>query len=381
MRILFKSLILIACLLNTGCNNHESGATNKTSGTSVDSFPVPIIEFTPKQYVCYKTDETIKIDGRLNEVSWSKTNWTGPFVDIEGDSKPMPRFMTRAKMLWDDDYFYFAAYLEEPDIWAKLTGRDAVIFYDNDFEVFIDPDGDTHEYYELEVNAFSTEWDLFLVKPYRDGGPAIHSWDIQGLKTAVHIDGTINSPGDIDKGWSVEIAMPWTVLRECAHKNAPPSDGDQWRVNFSRVEWQTEILNGDYAKITDPNTGESLPEDNWVWSPQGLINMHYPEMWGYVQFSDKAVGGRDTQFKLRSEEQAKWAMRMLYYAQRNYHNEHGKSARSYCELNIDIDSVDGYNWPPEIMVTSSLFEANLKGLNNQADLYISQDGHTWTSDK
>jgi hypothetical protein len=29
-----------------------------------------------------------------------------------------------------------------------------------------------------------------------------------------------------------------------------------------------------------PNTNE----DNWVWSPQGLINMHVPEMWGRVRF-------------------------------------------------------------------------------------------------
>ena len=56
-------------------------------------------------------------------------------------------------MLWDDEYFYVAAELEEPDIWATLTERDAVIFYDNDFEIFIDPDGDSHEYYEFEMNA------------------------------------------------------------------------------------------------------------------------------------------------------------------------------------------------------------------------------------
>jgi len=48
--------------------------------------------------------------------------------------------------------------------------------------VFIDPDGDTHAYYELEVNAFGTPWDLLLIKPYRDGGPAVISWDISGLK-------------------------------------------------------------------------------------------------------------------------------------------------------------------------------------------------------
>src|SRR5207248_1081011 len=99
---------------------------------------------------------------------------------------------TRVKMLWDDDFFYIAAEMEEPHVWATLKEHDAVIFQDNDFEVFIDPDGDNHEYYELEINAQATEWDLRLVKPYRDGGPALNSWEIPGLKAAVHVAGTID---------------------------------------------------------------------------------------------------------------------------------------------------------------------------------------------
>ena len=84
------------------------------------------------------------------------------FVDIEGDSRPATSFRTRMKMLWDDEFFYVAADMEEPDLWGTLTARDSVIFHDNDFEVFVDPDGDTHAYYELEVNALGTPWDLML---------------------------------------------------------------------------------------------------------------------------------------------------------------------------------------------------------------------------
>ena len=113
--------------------------------------------------------------------------WTDAFVDIEGDVRPRPRFHTRAKMLWDDTYFYVAALLEEPHVWGTLTKHDSVIFQDNDFEIFIDPDGDNQEYYEIEINALNTEWDLFLKKAYRDGGPAMNEWEIPGLKTAVHV--------------------------------------------------------------------------------------------------------------------------------------------------------------------------------------------------
>ena len=105
---------------------------------------IPQIKFLPQKYICYKTNEIITIDGKLIESSWSKAEWTDDFVDIEGSSKPVPRYRTRAKMLWDDNYLYIAAEIDEPDIWTTLTQRDTVIFYDNDFEVFIDPDGDTH---------------------------------------------------------------------------------------------------------------------------------------------------------------------------------------------------------------------------------------------
>ena len=72
---------------------------------------------------------------------------------------------------------------------------------------------ETHNYYELEVNAFETEWDLILLKPYHDAEKvALDSWDIPGLISKVHVDGTINDPSDMDKGWSVEIAIPWKVL-------------------------------------------------------------------------------------------------------------------------------------------------------------------------
>ncbi len=237
-----------------------------------------------KEYICYRTAGKIVIDGRLDEMSWRDAPATDPFVDIEGDAKPRPRFTTRAKMLWDDQFFYIGAEMEEPHVWATLTKRDSVIFHDNDFEVFIDPNGDRDEYYELEINALNTVWDLFLPKPYRDGGKARHSWDINGLKTAVEVMGTLNDPSDEDKGWSVEMALPWKALAEYAHKPAPPVDGAEWRVNFSRVEWVHEIVDGRYRKIANTK------EDNWVWSPQGVIDMHLPEKWGYVRFSTVTSG-------------------------------------------------------------------------------------------
>ncbi len=157
------------------------------------------------------TDFPPAIDGKLDDAAWKTAAWTDYFVDIQGELRPRPRFRTRAKMLWDDHYFYFAAELEEPHVSAALTQHDSVIFHDNDFEIFLDPNGNGRGYFEFEINALNTSWDLFLDKPYRLHGHADNSWDIPGLRTAVAIQGTLNNPKDRDTGWTVEIAIPWAL--------------------------------------------------------------------------------------------------------------------------------------------------------------------------
>lgn len=242
---------------------------------------LPILLFNsaqqlPKHYDCHRAVAPVVIDGDINDPAWKTAPWTGLFVDIQGPARPAPRFQTRARMLWDDQYFYIAAELEEPDVWATLTQHDSVIFHDNDFEVFLNPTGDGLKYFEFEMNALNTGWDLFLPKRYLDGGKADNSWEIPGLKTAVRINGTLNNPADRDRGWTLEIALPWSAFEQRSGKGRP-SPGDEWRINFSRVEWRVQAVAGKYVK-------QPGREDNWVWSPQGAINMHLPEHWGFVRF-------------------------------------------------------------------------------------------------
>ena len=230
-------------------------------------------------YVCPKVASPLTIDGDIHKKAWDAAPWTDDFVDIEGDKKPRPRFRTRAKMLWDDQCFYIAAEMEEPHVWGTLTQRDSVIFQDNDFEIFLNPTKDSKNYYELEINALNTVWDLTLPRPYREEGKADNSWDIAGLRSAVRVRGTINDPSDTDRGWDVELAIPWKAFdRHVGTASKAPEAGSTWRINFSRVEWDVEVVDGKYRKV------EGKPEHNWVWSPMGLIDMHLPDRWGYVAF-------------------------------------------------------------------------------------------------
>lgn len=316
--------------------------------------PDYLMTIQPERYTALRAGGRLTIDGALDEPSWQQAPWTQAFVDIEGEVRPLPRFSTRAKMLWDDDYFYIAAFLEEPDVWATLKNRDDIIFRDNDFEVFIDPDWDTHNYYEYEVNAFATEWDLLLVRPYRDGGPAIHEWDIPGLITGTRVYGTINQPGDIDEGWSVEIAFPWEGIRRPTWATVKPKDGDVWQVNFSRVEWEVEpAQDGEgYAKIKEKR------EDNWVWSPQGLVNMHFPEQWGFVRFSDQQSDiDAQLDFELPPEYLAHRLLREIYWRQRLFRSEEKHFTTSLDTLGVAHRMMADFLWPPKISVTDYGWEA------------------------
>lgn len=331
--------------------------------------PNPKIAFNPEKYLCIKTNHPIEVDGDIYDAEWEIAEWTHPFVDIEGERKPLPPLDTKVKMLWDGRYLYIAAELKEPHIWATLTEHDAVIYQDDDFEVFIDPDGDSHNYYEYEINALGTDWDLFLSKPYRDGGLAVDSWEIPGLLKGIKIYGSINDPQDEDEKWTVELAFPWEVLRELNRGRKIPEPGDQWRMGFSRVDWTMGIEGDRYYKKKDEN-GKILPENNWVWSPQGVIAMHQPETWGYVQF---AVNKTDN-FVNRPDEQVKWALRQLYYRQKAYYAENKRYTDVVNSLRLEEVEMENEAFMPEIILIPNGFVASHPSLDKNGIWLIESDG-------
>jgi hypothetical protein len=240
-----------------------------------------------RRYVCRRLDKG---------VTWDDLEWSDDFLDITGLDELRPRFRTRMKIAWDDHFLRVLAEMEEPHVWGTITEKNAVMFEDNDIEVFIDPDCDGLNYYEFEMNTLGTIWELSLPKPYGEGGVPILGCNLPGLKSEVRVKGTLNDPSDLDQGWEAEIAFPWSGLANYhAGGGCPPKPGDTWRMNFSRVQWRHEITDGRYVRIPPHGTplAESLnpeeqehPEDNWVWSPQGAVNMHLPARWGEVSFAD-----------------------------------------------------------------------------------------------
>ena len=335
----------------------------------------PIIPVHPPVYRALRAEtKPGPLDGDLTKPFWQRGEWMDDFHDIEGDSLPKPWKRTRVKVLWDDEALYVGAELTEDQIWATVTERDDVIFRDNDFEVFLAPEDCGHRYYELEMNALNTVWDLYMERPQRDLVRRIIAWDIRGLESAVKICGTLNDPAADNRYWSLELKLPWFSFRECPKDcvkppRMAPVPGEVWRMDFSRVEYDVDVIDGRYEKRKGPD-GRPLPEHNWLWAPTGVIDAHMPEMWGYLIFTEN---GED--HPLPSEDEVKLVLRRLYYREHIYSCGHGaftSDARALLGEEADRYGVKAF-------VTPSLFEgcAEWQGVL----WHIDQDGYLWSGEE
>jgi len=328
----------------------------------------PSDAYKPGSYFCIKAPATPIIDGVIDDKEWLTVPWTEDFKDITGVELPPPCIGTRVKMMWDDSCFYVAAEIPESNLWATYDKHDMVIFHENDFEVFLDPDKDTHDYLELEVNALGTIWDLLLTKPYRDGGKPLNSFDIKGLKYGVRCYGSLNKPGDTDEKWTIELAYPWQVIKEITGgKMGKPSAGDYWKVNFSRVQWDLEVKKDLYVKLKD-DSGRDRKEHNCVWSPQGMVNMHMPEKWGLVIFCHQP----NEKFRQDAvnEDLIRWKLRQVYYQQSEFYAKFGIYSTSPSAAGLRASDLD-------VKVNGETYSA--KYCTGGKCWYLREDGRIWRS--
>jgi hypothetical protein len=264
-------------------------------------------------YTAFRAPHPLVIDGRVDKPVWQAASPTPRFVDI-GSGAPAP-FGTQARILWDDDNLYIGFEAEEPLVSARYTERDSLIFFENDLEVFIDG---VDSYYELEFNALGTIYEVFFVwrDAYRAGSewaqprfdvhsPRVHSfsgdhpvndatfwagahprgtrwafldYDMPGLELAVHVDGSLNDPTSIDRGWSAEVRVPWASLADLAHgRSLPPTPGDTWSIFLGRFE-----------QMPTREAGQTVGL-GWSASPHGVNDTHIPASWTRVTFLDRDV--------------------------------------------------------------------------------------------
>lgn len=181
--------------------------------------------------VVYRTHAPLRIDGELDEPDWQVAQKL-VLSDIKGRSAPQ----TIARLLWDSTYLYIAFECADDDVWATKNKRDEFLWEEEVVEVFIDPDGDGRNYYELQVNPLNAQTDLLIPDPVEGVKDAKRNakWDCAGWLSAVKVRGTVNRRDDKDIGWTVEMAIPLSeLLRQTLNA---PSSGTEWRINLYRIE-------------------------------------------------------------------------------------------------------------------------------------------------
>jgi len=241
--------------------------------------------YQPRHYVIYRRSAPISIDGDINEKAWQDASWTEEFEDHQAPYAPAPWKMTRAKILYDDANIYIAAQMQEENVWGHITKRDSIVYYDNDFEIFLDPTANSVDYYEFEVTCLNTMFDMFHENDNNRGALADRRYDSPGTRHAVQVQGTLNYHYDNDDGWTVEMMIPFADLKSWnSEMSLPIKRGDMWRVNFSRVEYMHV-----YHQLFPYLLPYSRCED-WVWNTVHSGSIHVPEMWGKALFSDLISG-------------------------------------------------------------------------------------------
>lgn len=260
-------------------------------------------------YTCHRAPGPMVVDGNLDKDAWRDAPRSRRFVDLVTGE---PGFLdTRMAALWDERALYVGFWIEEPCVRASLTKRDSYIWFDNDVEVFIAGDDC---YYEFEVNAFNTVYEVFFIyqdalkrgsrfdtpefdlysrdvdvlsgfqdacrngKHPRGKRWAFMDWDFPGLTTAVKVEGTINDPASVDKGWTVELAFPWQGMRSLfADRPLPPKEGDVLRATFSRFE----ALRYNGKTVTESAA--------WALNENGVYDSHIPECFSYLHFTESVA--------------------------------------------------------------------------------------------
>ena len=169
-----------------------------------------------KQTYAVRTEGSLKIDGIPNEAEWLRAPLISGFTQREPEPTKPARFDIEVRVLYDNRAIYIAATMFDPhadSISQELSLRDNLGNTDA-FAVFFDTYRDGNNGSEFIVMPSGTQADAKLIPNQDDDFSWSAVWE-----SATHVD---------DKGWSVEMAIPYSALR------FPNATEQNWRINFAR---------------------------------------------------------------------------------------------------------------------------------------------------
>ena len=219
-----------------------------------------------------RTRAPIVVDGHADEADWraaAPIDFIFPWNDVETEGAQS----TEARMLWDDDNLYIVYKCVDPYLHSEVTEHDGPVYAEDAVEIFATPNsGNLNAYYGYEMNINGALLDYIAAEAGEHNTESIHfDWESEGVQIATTYDGTLNQHGDRDRGWILEIAIPFDNFRHLGG-TIPPRDGDMWRLNLNR----TKGYEGQFSQWSDTRAEKA--------------SFHHSAFFGKAVFSTASVG-------------------------------------------------------------------------------------------
>lgn len=223
-------------------------------------------EPTLPRIIARYVDKPLVVDGKLDEPDWSATQPSGAFVNsLHGGPGA---FAAQARVLYGPGELYLGFEVKDELLKSTHENADSHLWEQDAVEMLIDPDGDGRRYFEIQVSPRGVVFDTRqeaprMPKPFGDV-----AWS-SGATAKVTLDGTLDDDAP-DRGYVVEIALPWTAFAT-GGAPTPPKGSDVWRVNFF---------------VLDATASEQRAV---AWSPPMVGDFHTPARFGRLAFPRPAV--------------------------------------------------------------------------------------------
>ena len=217
-----------------------------------------------------KTSDKMIIDGKATEDAWKKTEprTFGHFYRID---KPTDRQNTSFRMLWDEDNLYVLFECEDLYITARETQRNGEPYFDDCAEIFLIPAPEALDVHlGFELNLYKASNDFVFFNDFRNGESAIMKSFDPKFQVEVTVDGSINDHSDIDRGWTMEMAIPLSLFKGMG-KYSRVQAGSSW--TFLAIRQDRNDPSG-----TRISTSTIFPQK----AP--LVSVHDPDYFGQMVF-------------------------------------------------------------------------------------------------
>ncbi len=180
--------------------------------TAQDVFSPPD---APARYQAVLAQESIAIDGRLDESVWQRAEPITEFVQKDPVQGHPVSYPTIVRVAYDDTALYVAAVCHQPREATRVQNLQRDFSYDeNDlFGIAIDGFMDKRNAVVFQTTPYGSQRDMEVI----DSDEFNPDWDARwSVKTRIE-----------DDRWTVEMAIPWRNLRY-------PAGADRFGVVFAR---------------------------------------------------------------------------------------------------------------------------------------------------